>query len=112
MLLQLLHMTGIRVSNLKPEVTGIPWYDASTYGRILEIMEDASLLPNSYPMWLRGATDVMEHAARNGDICVKVRIDPSGFEAWCESQGYRTDAEARLEFAYEVAHADLSDSQN
>jgi len=99
------------VSHSKAEVTGIPWYDASTYGRILEIMEDASLLPNTYQMWLRGATDVVAHAELNGNVCVRVRIDPTGFEAWCESQGFRTDAEGRLEFAYEVAHADSADSQ-
>jgi len=92
------------VSNQR-EVTGIPWYDASTYGRILEIMDDACLLPNSYQMWLRGATDGLAHAAENGDHRVKVRIDPNRFQAWCEAQGYATDAEARIEFVDAEAHA-------
>ncbi|HSY08181.1 MAG TPA: hypothetical protein VK820_06565 [Steroidobacteraceae bacterium] len=92
------------------EVTGIPWYDASTYGRILEIMEDACLLPDTYENWLRGARDVVAHAEQNGDHPVKVRIDPNRFQDWCLAQGFAADSEARLEFAYLAAQAQAAKS--
>jgi hypothetical protein len=84
---------------------GIPWYEANTYGRILEIMVDACFLPHTYQMWLRGATDIMARAKINGDCPVRVWIDPRSFEAWCRANDYTTDAEARVEFAHVKAQA-------
>jgi hypothetical protein len=81
------------------EVTGVPWYDASTYGRILEIMEDACLLPDTYEKWHRGATDLVARAQQKGELAVKIRIDPSHFQTWCQVQGYAADVQARMEFA-------------
>ena len=89
------------------EVTGIPWYDPSTYGRILEIMEDAHLLPKTYEKWLCGASEVVAHAQQNGDHPVKVRIDPIEFQEWCAAQGFAADSQARVEFAYLVAQAQV-----
>jgi hypothetical protein len=93
------------------EVTGIPWYDASTYGRILEVMEDACLLPDTYEKWLCGAWDVWAHAQQNGDHPVKVHIDPNGFQEWCTAQGFAADSEARLEFAYLAAQAQAAETE-
>jgi len=93
------------------EVTGIPWYDASSYGRILEIMEDACLLPNTYEKWLCGASDVLAHARQNGDHPVKVHIEPNGFQEWCTAQGFAADSEARLEFAYLAAQAQAAETE-
>jgi hypothetical protein len=93
------------------EVTGIPWYEANTYDRILEVMEDACLLPDTYEKWLRGASDVLAHAEQNGDHPVKVTIDPDGFQEWCVAQGFGADSEARLEFAYLAAQAQAAETK-
>lgn len=90
------------------EVTGIPWYEPNTYRQILEIMEDAHLLPDTYEKWLRGASAVVAHARQNGDRPVKVRIDPTRFQAWCAAQGFAADSEGRLEFAYLAAQAEAA----
>jgi hypothetical protein len=94
------------------EVTGIPWYDPSTYGRILEVMEDACLLPDTYEKWLCGASNVWAHAQQNGDHPVKVHIDPNGFQEWCMAEGFAADSEARLEFAYLAAQARAAETES
>lgn len=85
------------------EVTGIPWYDPSTYGRVLEIMEDAHLLPDTYEKWLRGATQIVARVYQKGDLPLRVRIDPVEFQQWCQAQGCAADVEARMEFVQAAA---------
>ncbi len=41
-------------------VVGVPWYTRQNYRRILEIMEDAHLLPSTFDKWLHAAEEVIE----------------------------------------------------
>jgi hypothetical protein len=97
-------LQNIRYGMFEPsEVTGIPWYDRDTYGRILEIMEDAYLLPDTYEKWLRGATEIVARVYQRGDLPLRVRIEPVQFQAWCCAQGCVADVEARMEFVQAAA---------
>lgn len=85
-------------------VMGVPWYDREDYRRILEIMEDANLLPETYEKWRYAADKVISTVERSGGTAVRAKIDPDAFIAWCRSRNLKVDAQARMAFANEVAY--------
>ena len=86
-------------------ITGIVWYKREDYKRILEIMEDADVLPPTYDKWLHGAEMGMEKMKRSGRMVVRAYIDPQTFPAWCVEHGHTTNAKTRTEFANRAAIA-------
>lgn len=88
--------------------TGIAWYFRQDYARILEIMEDAHLLPPTYDAWRQKAERAEREAKAAGVIIIRAEIDPQEFPGWCAARGLHVDAEARSRFASEVAYRKVS----
>jgi hypothetical protein len=84
-----------------------PWFDRESYPRILEIMVDHDLLPQSYDRWLKQAYRVLEKARRDGKKPIRAHIDPDRFLAWCNDNGWLPDSVARLAYAVHVAQQTL-----
>jgi hypothetical protein len=83
--------------------TGLAWYEARDYPRILQIMEDADRLPGNYARWREKAEDSERELRGRGYEVVRAMISPDTFPAWCRSHGKRVDAQARILFANYVA---------
>ncbi len=87
--------------------TPFPWFDRESYPRILDVMVDHDLLPQSYERWLKQAQRVLEKARREGERPIRAHIDPDRFLAWCTDNGMEPDSMARLAYAGYVARLSL-----
>lgn len=90
--------------SLPVQAVGIPWYNRADYPRILEIMEDAEVLPDTFDQWLQRAEKTREQFLRRGAIVVKAQIEPDAFVAWCRANSRHVDADGRTAFANLVAY--------
>ena len=85
------------------EVVGVPWYLEPDYPGILEVMEDAADMPDSFDKWL-GEAEAEERRLRSGGrVVARAIIDPFEFTIWCRNEGVKPDAAARNGFAAWVA---------
>lgn len=89
----------------QPTLQAMVWYREEHYARLLELFDDAELLPPTYTHWLARAEEKKAEVEAAGDQVMKVFIDPETFPAWCEQKGVPKDAEARTQLAIEVAQA-------
>jgi uncharacterized membrane protein len=89
--------------------TGLVWYDREDYPRILEVMKDAHVLPDTYDQWRKKAENVERGAQHSGALVVRAVIKPEQFLAWCTIRGLNVDAKARNAFAAEFARNSLGD---
>ena len=96
---------------MKISAMGVPWYRRQDYARILEVMEDAHLLPPTFDKWLYRAEQALKQAVDRGVLPVKAYIDPDQFVAWCRDRGLNVDAAARMQFAAAVAHAHYAEGR-
>ena len=87
---------------------GIGWYSRKDYPRILEIMEDAHVLPPTYELWSKKAEGLERGAAALGAIVVRASIEPEEFVAWCASHGMKPDAKGRNAFGSDFVCRNLS----
>ena len=87
--------------------TGIPWYRAEDYEKILNIMEDSELLPGSFAKWQRLAEQTLERIQHSGQKGTMVYIDPDSFPGWCKQHGFPLNASARMQFAAVEARKEL-----
>lgn len=95
------------MSTSKPvsiRATGIPWYRREDYARILTVMEDAQLLPETWEDWFKKAKNVRDQLRRKGHVVEQVYIDPDTFPGWCLARGLDVNAKARTAFANEAAY--------
>jgi hypothetical protein len=92
-------------------VVGVPWYSRQNYARILEVMEDAHVLPPTFDKWLYLAEKVLQNAVDKGLVPVKAHIDPEQFVAWCRQRSLHVDAGARSQFAATVARANYTEGR-
>jgi uncharacterized membrane protein len=87
----------------KVRAAGISWYRREDYPRILEIMEDAHVLPDTFDDWRKKAGGQESEWKSRGVVIVRAIIDPDTFPAWCRKEGLNVDAKARTAFASEFA---------
>ncbi|MCG6203672.1 hypothetical protein LPW26_03400 [Rhodopseudomonas sp. HC1] len=83
---------------------GIPWYERDSYDRILQVMQDAHVLPATFEDWQQLARKVERTGQSSGTIVVRAVINPDEFVAWCRGRRLNVDAEARMTFANEAAY--------
>jgi hypothetical protein len=83
---------------MKLQYVGIAWYRKENWEKLLEIFEDAHVLPSTYNQWLKQAEDILRREESLGRIVEKAYIDPETFPAWCRERGLNVDAKARMEF--------------
>ena len=93
-----------------PSVVGMSWYSRKSYGRILQIMEDADKLPPAYDQWLKKAEAGESKLQRAGHVVVRAVIDPDEFAAWCLARSLNVDAQARMQWANEAAFREFKGS--
>lgn len=95
------------MSRMPIRAMGVAWYKPEDYPRILEVMEDAHLLPPTYEKWKYSAYKLESQAQRQGTVIIRAMIDPDEFVAWCASNNLKVDAQARMRFASELAAAQV-----
>ncbi|MCC6891076.1 MAG: hypothetical protein IT536_21320 [Hyphomicrobiales bacterium] len=87
--------------------SGMAWYRREDYPRILEIMEDRQKLYPDFTSWENAAKSGESSMKREGHIVIRALIDPEKFPEWCRKRGLRIDAQARMQFANEVAYEQM-----
>ena len=95
---------------LKPHPVGIAWYAREDYGRILAIMSDAELMPDTFDDWLERAAAVEDQLRARGFRLLRVPLRPDVFLGWCQASGVPADAEARCQYAAEAADREALDN--
>jgi hypothetical protein len=85
------------------QATGIAWYRREDYPRILAMMTDASVLPQTWEQWRTKANRTEREMQKRGSV-VRAFIDPGQFVEWCAAHGLEPNAKARMQFANETAH--------
>ncbi|MDQ2762110.1 MAG: hypothetical protein M3Y22_01000 [Pseudomonadota bacterium] len=94
---------GTRVS-----AVGIGWYKRADYPRILEVMDDRQVLPETFDKWQRKAENLERDVKAKGMIVIRAHIDPEEFVAWCAARSLNIDAAARMRWGNEAAHRKAS----
>lgn len=89
----------------QPMLQAMVWYKEEHYVPLLEMFDDAELLPPTYQDWLTRAEEKKAEVEAAGDQVLKVFIDPETFPEWCEKKKLAKDANARSQLAIEVAQA-------
>ena len=89
----------------QPMIQAMVWYKEEHYQELLNLFDDAELLPPTYQHWLARAEEKKAEVEAGGDQVIKVFIDPETFPEWCRKKNLAKDANARAELAIEVARA-------
>ena len=80
-------------------VSGVAWYRAEQWPRLLEVAVDRSELERTYDEWQVVATKGLADLARAGGRARKVEVDVDELVEWCRSEGRPVDGAARAAFA-------------
>ena len=88
-----------------PMIQAMVWYREEDWDTLKTLFADSHLLPSTYADWLGRAEEMKTRVQADGDIVIKVYIDPETFPAWCAQKGLPMDAEARSQLAIEMAQA-------
>lgn len=86
---------------------GIAWYSRQDYPRILQIMEDGSKLPETYYHWLKSAEVGERQLSKSGMTVFRAHIVPDEFLAWCQRNGLRPNADARMRWGNEFVYSQV-----
>jgi hypothetical protein len=89
---------------------GLAWYERQDYQRVLDIMEDAESLPATYDEWLVNAERIESDLQNRGHIVVRAMISSDEFVAWCDARGLKVNAQARMQWAKDVAYRQVKGS--
>lgn len=60
-------------------------------------------MPKTYDRWLGGTEKAIERLTRQGGEIVRIAVDLDELVQWCQAKGLHLDANARIEYANEVA---------
>ena len=90
-------------NDMGPALQAMVWYKAEDWNTLVEMFSDSHMLPKSYAEWLQKAEEMAKKVETDGDIVMKVFIDPVTFPAWCKEKGRKMDRHARADLAIEVA---------
>jgi len=80
-------------------VTGVAWYRAEQWARLLEVAVDRSSLERTHDEWQAMASRGLADLARTGVSARKVEVDVDELVDWCRSEGRPVDGAARAAFA-------------
>ena len=73
-------------------VSGVAWYHAEQWPRLLEVSVDRSELERTYDEWQAMAKKGLAELARAGVWARKVDVDVDELVEWCRSEGRRVGA--------------------
>lgn len=91
--------------NRQPVLRAMVWYKEEDYDNLLNIFDDAELLPKTFEQWQQRAEEKKAEVEAAGDQVIKVFIDPETFPEWCNKKNMPMDANSRSQLAIEVAQA-------
>ncbi len=89
----------------QPSVQAMVWYRKEHWETLKKLFADGEQLPPSYADWLQRAEEMAAEAQRQGDVVLKVYIEPEPFAEWCRNKGCVMNSEARSQLAIEVAQS-------
>ncbi|HZS08601.1 MAG TPA: hypothetical protein VFD58_27455 [Blastocatellia bacterium] len=72
---------------LRGRHTGIAWYQAEQYERMMLVREDGDRLPATFDLWLKGAQRAVEEYFRVGVNAYKIEVDVDELLIWCGAMG-------------------------
>lgn len=84
-------------------VVGLVWYTRENYPRILDVMEDRDVLPDTFDDWQHRAEEGRKKLFSQGFAVLKVQLDADEFVAWCRARALHVDASSRSAYANEAA---------
>ncbi|HMK66211.1 MAG TPA: hypothetical protein VK564_10480 [Thermodesulfobacteriota bacterium] len=85
------------------DIIGIPWYkDEATYRKALVIFDDIENMPGSFEGWKALVERQLELIRSEGNIALRVDIDPETFVAWCTSHGLIANSQGLIAFVNRV----------
>ena len=89
----------------QPMIQAMVWYKEEDWDTLMTLFTDREMLPKSYADWLKRAEAMKKEIQDQGDVVIKVFIDPQTFPEWCARKGVPMNSEARSDLAIEVAQA-------
>lgn len=93
-------MCNNQVMSFLLQDVGVTWFREEDYPALLQVFEDADMVPRTWKLWL-GKAEQMERQARAlGYNTQRIYIDPDGFAEWCLREGMRANSEGRQKFAW------------
>lgn len=78
------------------------WYRKEHWQELRDLFTDTNRLPTTFEQWEKMAEENLAKIKAEGDIPVKVFVEPDKFMQWCTMKKMQPDAEARTTFAIEV----------
>jgi hypothetical protein len=79
---------------------GIAWFREEDYAAAQLLFKPTNYLP-PWEEWLKRAQELESLSQAQGLIVERVYIDLDTFPDWCDRNGKRIDAQARIDFAVE-----------
>ncbi len=89
---------------------GMAWYRPETYKRLLTIFDDGDKLPDTFNEWEQKANTLKGSIEADGNIVIKVDIDPDSFPKWCIDNGHNIDAKGRTGYSALMAKNAIENS--
>ena len=77
----------------------MPWFTAETWPRLLEVVDDADLMPATYEEWIALVEPRFAQHIADGLPVERVYIDPDEWVEWCKSNDMPIDGRGRSAFA-------------
>jgi hypothetical protein len=81
------------------------WYRREDWDALKRVLVDAQGLHDTYDEWRSSVREVERRMRQEGHLIERVYIEPESFVQWCTLRGLKTDAQARISFATEIARA-------
>jgi hypothetical protein len=80
---------------------GIPWYRPEDFAALRLLFADGHVLHDTHAEWLKAAEGLEKRIKAQGGIAERVYVYPNEFTAWCRTNGFDLNAQARTRFANE-----------
>lgn len=81
------------------DIIGIAWFrDELTYRQALSIFTDSRNMPATYADWKALIKREFEEIKHEGNIALRVDIDPNTFTDWCSVRGFLANSQGRIAF--------------
>jgi hypothetical protein len=84
-----------------PGVVGIAWYSPSQWKRLREVAADPEELEQTHREWMESCKRTMAELANRGLNLVKVPVDVSELQKWCQRKNLIVDGRARAQYVLE-----------
>lgn len=91
------------MKELQVKVAGMVWHEERDFAQIKAVMEDADRLHATHAKWKLAAEQGESSMRRQGVFVVRAIVRPAEFVDWCKARGLKINAQARNQFANEVA---------